>query len=48
MGCGCGKKRGQQFDVKLADGSTMTFASRLQAEAWLAKNGGDGKIVPRG
>jgi len=48
MACGCKKNRGQQFDVTLSDGSTSTFASRLQAEAFLAKNGGNGTIKPRG
>jgi len=47
MGCGCGKKKGQQFDVTLADGTTSTFGSRLQAEAFVAKNGGEGTIQPR-
>lgn len=47
MACGCKKNRGQQFDVQLADGTTKTFGSRLQAEAFLAKNGGDGTIKPR-
>lgn len=44
MGCGCSKNK-TPFDVKLDDGTVKTFPSRLQAEAFVAKNGG--KVIPR-
>lgn len=48
MGCGCGGRVQVRFEVRLSDGTVKSFGSRRQAEAWLARKGGDGKIVKQG
>jgi len=58
MGCGCNKRRkprptkptkdekAASFELRTASGQTLTFGSRLEAEAAKARRGGAGTIRP--
>ena len=44
MGCNCGKRKTQDYLLTRSDGSTQTFASRLEAEAANQREGGQGTV----